>query len=108
MNKPKLTNLRQFYKWYFAGKFEEAQANFIRSLVGYSLFTYMFAIKDRHNGNILMDRQGHLIHIDFGFMFQNSPGSMNWESAPYKLTDDYVELMDGRDSDKFEMFLGLF
>ena len=55
-----------------------------------------------------MDRQGHIIHIDFGFMFQNSPGSMGFESAPYKLTPDYVELMDGPDSDKFEMFLGLF
>jgi len=104
---PKLMNLRQFYKWYFHEKFEEAQQNFIRSLAAYSLFTYLFAIKDRHNGNIMLDRSGHIIHIDFGFMLQNTPGGVNFESAPFKLTADYVDLMDGSDSDKFENFKSL-
>jgi len=99
--------LRNFYKWYFGSRFEEAQTNFIRSLAGYSLFTYLFAIKDRHNGNLMIDRKGHIIHIDFGFMLQSSPGNMNFEASPFKLTQEYIDLMDGVDSDLFEYFKSL-
>ncbi len=54
---------------YFGDSFEEAQKNFVESLAGYSLFNYLFNVKDRHNANILLDNLGHIIHIDFGFMF---------------------------------------
>jgi Phosphatidylinositol 3- and 4-kinase len=48
-------------------------------------------IKDRHNGNILVDEEGHLVHIDFGFMLSNSPGGVNFESAPFKLTRELLQ-----------------
>ena len=32
---------------------------------------------------------------------------MNFESAPFKLTPEYVDLMDGPESDKFEYFRSL-
>ena len=40
-----------------------AQLNFIRSLAGYSMATYILNIKDRHNGNILVDEEGRVIRI---------------------------------------------
>ncbi len=47
------------------------------------------------------------MHIDYGFMLQNSPGGWNFEMAPFKLTQEYIDLMDGIESDKFENFKSL-
>ncbi|KAJ1971407.1 Phosphatidylinositol 4-kinase pik1alpha (PI4-kinase)(PtdIns-4-kinase) [Dimargaris xerosporica] len=84
--------------------FLKAQDNFMRSLVGYSLITYILQLKDRHNGNILVDKEGHLVHIDFGFMLTNSPGSMGFEMAPFKLSQEYLDVLGGVDSVKFAEF----
>ncbi|XP_062007296.1 phosphatidylinositol 4-kinase beta 1-like [Rosa rugosa] len=108
---PNITSLRHF----FAAKYQEnsptfklAQRNFVESMAGYSLVCYLLQVKDRHNGNLLMDEEGHIIHIDFGFMLSNSPGGVNFESAPFKLTRELLEVMDsdaeGVPSEFFDYF----
>ncbi|KAI9446443.1 kinase-like domain-containing protein [Lactarius indigo] len=91
-----------------SAKFARAQQNFAKSLAGYSVITYLLQIKDRHNGNILLDRDGHLIHIDFGFMLSNSPGNIGFEAAPFKLPLEYVEVLGGADSEPLREFRRLF
>jgi phosphatidylinositol kinase/protein kinase (PI-3 family) len=80
---------------------------FTRSLAAYSMICYVLQLKDRHNGNLLIDNMGHIIHIDFGFMLSNSPGSMGFEAAPFKLTQDYVDVLGGVTSPAFEEFKSL-
>ncbi|KAI1003992.1 Phosphatidylinositol 4-kinase [Podosphaera aphanis] len=75
---------------------------FKRSLAAYSIISYVLQLKDRHNGNVLIDNEGHIIHIDFGFMLSNSPGSVAFEAAPFKLTQDYVDVLGGVRSEDFE------
>ena len=72
---------------------ERAVNAYISSLAGYSLVSYLLNIKDRHNGNILLQRDGHLVHIDFGFFFSIAPGGITFESAPFKMTRDFYELV---------------
>jgi phosphatidylinositol 4-kinase B len=48
--------------------------NFIKSLVGYSLVSYFLQVKDRHNQNIMVKRDGTLVHIDYGFFMSSAPG----------------------------------
>ncbi|SCV73642.1 BQ2448_6072 [Microbotryum intermedium] len=91
-----------------SGRFRKAQDAFVKSLASYSVICYLLQLKDRHNGNILVDRDGHLIHIDFGFLLSNSPGSLGFEMAPFKLPQDYIDILGGFDSEKFVEFKHLF
>ncbi|GAA6016811.1 hypothetical protein JCM8202_004437 [Rhodotorula sphaerocarpa] len=91
-----------------SARYRKAQDAFIESLAAYSVICYLLQLKDRHNGNILIDREGHLIHIDFGFMLSNSPGSIGFEMAPFKLPQDYIDILGGFDSPKFAEFRALF
>lgn len=79
--------------------FEQAQDNFLRSLVGYSLVCYVLQIKDRHNGNILLDRLGNIMHIDFGFVLGDTPKMgkvpIFSERAPFKLSGEFWEVLGG-------------
>ena len=89
--------------------FLAAQRNFVRSLAGYSLVSYLLGLKDRHNGNIMIDTRGHVIHIDFGFAFGMAPGhEWSFERAPFKLTRDYIDVMGGTTSECFKEFTKLF
>ena len=53
-----------------------------------------------HTSNSLLD----IIHIDFGFMLSNSPGSLGFELAPFKLTYEYVDVLGGQNSERFQQF----
>ena len=88
----------------------DARLNFAGSLAAYSIVCYLLAIKDRHNGNLLIDRAGHIIHIDFGFVLGKAPGGRaSLEAAvPFKLTREMVDVMGGADSALFrEKFVGM-
>ncbi|GFH25013.1 uncharacterized protein HaLaN_22903, partial [Haematococcus lacustris] len=75
--------------------FEAARSNFIASQAGYAIASYLLQAKDRHNGNLLVSKEGHLVHIDFGFILEISPGgNMGFESAAFKLSHEMTQLLD--------------
>ncbi|XP_020587113.1 phosphatidylinositol 4-kinase beta 1-like [Phalaenopsis equestris] len=108
---PNISSLRDYFVAKYelnSSNFKIAQRNFVESMAGYSILCYLLQVKDRHNGNLLIDEEGHIIHIDFGFMLSNSPGGVNFESAPFKLTRELLEVMDsdaeGNPSEFFDYF----
>lgn len=53
----------------------------------------------------MIDIEGHMIHIDFGFLLSNAPGKgVKMETAPFKLTQEMIDVLGGQNGNKFEDF----
>mmetsp|Transcript_4375 Transcript_4375/g.10930 ORF Transcript_4375/g.10930 Transcript_4375/m.10930 type:complete len:935 (-) Transcript_4375:2633-5437(-) len=105
--------LRRYMEETYGGKdsksFKAAQQNFMQSLCAYSIISYLLGLKDRHNGNIMIDTRCHIIHIDFGFAFGMAPGhEFSMERAAFKLTEEYLEVMDYPNGKCYKEFERLF
>ena len=86
-------------------RFQRARNNFVKSMAAYSVISFLLQFKDRHNGNIMVDDAGHILHIDFGFCFDIAPGGIKFERAPFKLTGEMMAVMGGSpDHQSFKMF----
>lgn len=86
-------------------RFQHARNNFVKSMAAYSIISFLLQFKDRHNGNIMIDDAGHILHIDFGFCFDIAPGGVRFERAPFKLTGEMLAVMGGStDHQAFKWF----
>lgn len=50
----------------------------------------------------MLDSKGNLLHIDFGYLLGRT---MKFEKAPFKLTEDFVEVLGGEKSKVFKKYV---
>jgi phosphatidylinositol-4,5-bisphosphate 3-kinase catalytic subunit alpha/beta/delta len=75
--------------------YSQAVENFVRSCAGYCVATYVLGIGDRHAGNIMVSKSGHLFHIDFGHFLGNfkQKYGIKRERAPFVFTPAMAYIM---------------
>lgn len=64
--------------------------NYLRSVAGYSVITYVLGVGDRHLENLLLTPDGHLFHVDYTFVFGRDPKPF---PPPMKLCREMIEAM---------------
>jgi phosphatidylinositol 3-kinase len=74
---------------------------YVKSAAGYAVVTYLLGIGDRHLDNIMLRRDGHFFHIDFGFILGRDPKPF---PPPMRLTAEMINGMGGYDSPNYSLF----
>eukprot|EP00835_Amoeboradix_gromovi_P004670 NODE_378_length_9766_cov_0.333816.p2 type:complete len:871 gc:universal NODE_378_length_9766_cov_0.333816:3128-5740(+) len=108
IGREKINSLTEYFVSKFGNmhtiEYQKAKRCFWESMAAYSVVLYILQIKDRHNGNIMIDQHGHIVHIDFGFILDIAPGGIKFEGADFKLTSEMVQLMDNQDGLAYKRF----
>ncbi|KAI9508312.1 hypothetical protein F5148DRAFT_1275830 [Russula earlei] len=108
MGRAKVNDLQGFFVSKYGGEdsvaYQKARLNFIQSMAAYSVACFILQIKDRHNGNIMIDGEGHIIHIARTDRERVRPGGVKFEPKSFKLNHEMVVLMGGRNSQGYALF----
>ncbi|GAA96782.1 uncharacterized protein L969DRAFT_97129 [Mixia osmundae IAM 14324] len=108
MGRAKINYLLDYFTQTFGAiesvPFQKARISFIQSLAAYSVLCHIMQIRDRHNGNIMINETGHLVHIDFGFLLTIGPGGMHFEPYSFKLSDEFIDVIGGKKSPEYQLF----
>ncbi|KAM0792098.1 hypothetical protein ACM66B_004802 [Microbotryomycetes sp. NB124-2] len=104
MGRAKINDLKSFFQIKYGSpdsvEFQRARTNFVQSMAAYSLLCHLVQIKDRHNGNIMIDGRGCITHIGKS----NFLRGVKFEPSSFKLTHEMIVLMGGKDSIGFKHF----
>ena len=63
--------------------------------------------KHRHNGSVLTDAAGHIIHIGCRHIFTIAPAGIEFTCAPFPIRQEMLDVMGGRESAGLHTFVSL-
>lgn len=80
---------------------QRMRRRFIKTCVSSCVLCYIMGVGDRHLENILVTKDGKLLHIDFSYILGDDPKNLKVEM---KITQDMVDMLGGNDSKYFKIF----
>lgn len=84
-------------------KYDETRDAFIKSVAAFCIISYCLGVGDRHLGNLMINKKGHLFNIDFGYIFGKDP-STRFTMSGIRLTADMIKVIGNRDSENYKLF----
>lgn len=80
---------------------KQAMENYVKSVAGYCVITFLLGVGDRHSENLLLAPDGRFFHADFGYILGRDPKPF----APlFKLDHQIVEGMGGPQHEYYAQF----
>jgi len=76
---------------------------FSKSLAISSCLSYILGLGDRHTGNIMISNNGHIIHIDYGYILENPIHSTIFTPI-IRISSDMIDFLGGMQGDYYEIF----
>eukprot|EP01091_Cochliopodium_minus_P003617 TRINITY_DN13603_c0_g1_i1.p1 TRINITY_DN13603_c0_g1~~TRINITY_DN13603_c0_g1_i1.p1 ORF type:complete len:350 (+),score=108.32 TRINITY_DN13603_c0_g1_i1:330-1379(+) len=80
----------------------DAFDRYIKSCSAYCVITFILGIGDRHFDNLLLNEDGRLFHVDFGFILGKDPKPF---PPPIRINKEMIEGMGGLESEEYKIFL---
>ena len=80
---------------------ENLRNNFINTCVSSCVLCYILGVGDRHTENIIINKYGELVHIDFSYIMGEDPKNIEVEM---KITPDMLNMLGGKNSKHFIKF----
>lgn len=97
-------DLNDFLKQLAEG--DEAKEKSIRqtysdSCAGYAVATYLIAVGDRHLENLLIGKNGHIFHVDFGYILGKNPPKKGLMVPPIRLNKPMMQVFGEQSSESY-------
>ncbi len=82
----------------------DIKERFAKSLAISSCLSYVLGLGDRHTGNIMVSKNGHIIHIDYGYILENPIHSSIFNTPIIRISGEMIDFLGGLNSEYYELF----
>ncbi len=77
---------------------------FAKSLAISSCLSYVLGLGDRHASNIMVSNNGHIIHIDYGYILENPIHSTIVNNPIIRISNEMIDFLGGWNSEYYDLF----
>jgi phosphatidylinositol 3-kinase len=71
---------------------------YMNSCAGYAVATYILAVGDRHLENLMVNKNGNMFHVDFGYILGFNPPKKGLLVPPIRINKPMILGMGGLES----------